>query len=181
MTTNPARLITQLRRVFERRERDRAPVRTVRVLGRNTDGTERLQRSDATCVTRGAVAGNYSGQVILEPQTNVFHRQGSIDIAPVSQAASTDTLWIDRLEPSDLRPGETYVITVTGRGFTGGVLIDFLDPADSYLFQPNVLNDDITIDSLVVEDDSTLSLTVSVAPGARLWPAGAPIAFGRPT
>jgi hypothetical protein len=179
MTSDPNRVVDALRRVFERRERDKAPTRTARVLGRNADGTERLQRSDAVCVTRGSVDGHYAGQVILEPASNVFHRQGAVGIAPISQDASADTLWIDSLDPFELRPGESYIITVTGRGFTAGVVIEFLDPAD-YLVQPSVINPDVTIDSLAVESDTTLSLNVTVAPGARLWSTGAPISFGRP-
>jgi hypothetical protein len=172
-------IVEALRQVFIRRERDNAPVRTARVLGRNEDGTERLQRSDAVCVTRGSVDSHYAGQVVLEPASNVFRRQGAAGIAPVSQMATADTLWIDSLDPAELQPGTSYIVTVTGRGFSGGLLIDFLDPAD-YLVQPNVINPDVTIDSLTVISDTEVDLAVTVAPGARLFPGGAPIAFGRP-
>jgi|GEM_PF-1066278 len=180
MSSHSDRVVDVLARLLTRRERDHAPTRAARVLGRNEDGTERLQRTDATCVTRGAVSSNFAGQVILESAISPFHRLGSIDIAPVSQQASADTLWIDRLDPAELRPGESYTITVTGRGFTPGVVIEFLEPAPLFV-QPTVLNGDVTIESLTVEDDSTIALNVTVAPGARLFPYGAPIAFGRPS
>jgi hypothetical protein len=41
------------------------------------------------------------------------------------------------------------------------------------------LNEDIQVLSLKVLDPETLVLEITVAPGARLVPSGAPIAYGR--
>lgn len=171
--------LESLTRLLNRRERDRLPVRPARVLGRNTDGTERLQRLDATCVTRSAPANHLTGQIVTVPAATVLHRTGATGIATRTEIAVAETLWIESLDPADLRPGETYTIIVTGRGFDDRVRIDFLEPTAALFVQPSRINESVTLLSLTFVDSTTLALQVEVAAGARLYPGGAPIAFGR--
>jgi hypothetical protein len=173
------RLLPALTRLLDRRAKDRSPVRPARVVGRNPDGTERLQRLDAACVTRGAAANHLDGQVITVPSTAVLHRTGAAGLATLTETAAAETLWIESLDPADLRPGETYTLTVTGRGFDAAVRIDFLEPTPDLYVQPNRINESVTLLSLQFVDTTTLLLQIAVAPDARLYPGGAPIAFGR--
>src|SRR5688572_15105721 len=115
---NPSeKVVTLLQSLLAQRERDRAPVRTARVLGRHADGTERVQRTDAACITRAPRDNHYTGTVVLSPSSSFVRRTGSTGIATITEVASAATLWIERLDPSDYRPGKTYTVTVTGRGF----------------------------------------------------------------
>jgi hypothetical protein len=151
-------------------------VRAARVVGRNPDGTEQLVRLDATCVTRGTADNHYGGQVIAVPSVATVQRSGATGIGSVPALVSADTLWIESLDPSDLRPGQSYSITVTGRGFDDRVRIEFLLPFEA---DGQTINPDITIDTLTVWDSETVMLEVTVSSDARLYPAGAPISYGR--
>jgi hypothetical protein len=122
------RLLNLLSSFLARQTRDTAPARTARVLGRHIDGTERLQRTDAACVTRGTPDSHYTGTILLNPSLAAFHRAGVTGIG-TSQTIPAGTLWIERLDPSTYRPGQTYAVLVTGRGFDDRVQIDFLQPA----------------------------------------------------
>jgi hypothetical protein len=172
------KVVTLLTTLLAQREREKSPVRTARVLGRHEDGTERLQRTDAACVTRAPRDNHYAGTVVVAPRLAPFHRTGSTGIATLTETASAATLWIERLDPSDYRPGQTYAVLVTGRGFDDRVQIDFLQPAPPYV-AGQTLNEDIQVLALEVLDPETLLLAITVAPGARLVPNGAPIAYGR--
>jgi hypothetical protein len=172
------RVVTLLQSLLARRERDRAPVRPARVLGRHQDGTERLQRLDAACVTRSTRDNHYTGTVVLTPSLSVIQRHGSTGIPTLTEIASAPTLWIETLDPHDYRPGQTYQVTVTGRGFDDRVQIDFLEPAPPFV-AGQTINEDIQVLALEVRDPETLILEIAVAPGARLYPSGAPISYGR--
>jgi hypothetical protein len=172
------RVVGLLGTLLARRERENAPARTARVLGRHVDGTELLQRTDAACVTRAPRDNHYAGTVTLAPALNAFHRSGSAGVATVSEVTSAETLWVERLEPSAFRPGQTYSVLVTGRGFDDRVWIDFLEPAPPYA-AAQTINTGIQVLSLEVVDTENLLLEISLAPDARLYPSGAPIAYGR--
>ena len=176
---NPSeKVVPLLQSLLARRERDRPAPRPARVLGRHQDGTERLQRLDAACVTRASRDNHYAGTVVVATRPAAFHRTGTTGIATLSEVAAAPTLWIERLDPSAYSPGQTYQVTVTGRGFDDRVQIDFLEPAP-----PNVtaqtINEDIAVLAVLVVSSELLLLDIAVAPGARLFPAGAPIAYGR--
>jgi hypothetical protein len=175
------RVVNLLQSLLAQREREKAPVRTARVLGRHEDGTERLQRLDATCVTRSTRDNHYAGTVILTTSPSPVIRHGTIPIATLTEtAASAATLWIERLDPSDYRPGQSYTVMVTGRGFDDRVRIEFLEPPIAGpIAQGQTINEDITVDSTTVVDPETLFLEITVRPGARLYPQGAPISYGR--
>jgi hypothetical protein len=176
---NPSeKVITLLQSLLAQRERDRAPVRTARVLGRHEDGTERLQRTDAACVTRAPRDNHYTGTVVLSPSSSFVRRTGSTGIATLTEVVSAATLWIERLDPSDYRPGQTYTVTVTGRGFDDRVQIDFLEPAPP--FAPGqTINPDLEVLAVLVVSSELLLLEITLRPGARLYPQGAPISYGR--
>jgi GAF domain-containing protein len=164
--------------LLARRERERAAARPARVLGRHEDGTERLQRLDASCVTRASRDNHYTGTIVLNPGLSTIHRTGTTGITTVTEIASAPTLWIERLDPSAYQPGRTYTVTVAGRGFDDRVWIDFLEPAPPYA-QAQTINPDIEVLTLEVLDPETLLLEIKIAPRARLYPARVPIAYGR--
>jgi hypothetical protein len=174
------KVVSLLQSLLSRREREQAAVRTARVLGRHEDGTERLQRTDAACVTRAPRDNHYTGTVVLSPSSSFVHRTGSTGIATITEAISSPTLWIESLDPSDYRPGQSYTVTVTGRGFDDRVRIEFLEPPIAGpIAQGQTINEDITVHSTTVVDPETLFLEITVRPGARLYPGGAPISYGR--
>ena len=178
--TGSEKVVTLLQSLLARREREQAPVRTARVLGRHQDGTERLQRTDAACVTRAPRDNHYAGTVVLSPSSSFVRRTGSTGIATLTEVTSAATLWVERLDPSDYRPGQSYTVTVIGRGFDDRVRIEFLEPpVAGPLAQGQTINEDITVHSTTVVDPATLLLEITVRPGARLDPGGAPISYGR--
>jgi hypothetical protein len=129
--TASEKFLTRLSDLLARRERQQAPARPARVLGRHEDGTERLQRLDAACVTRASRDNHYTGTIVLNPGLSTIQRTGTTGIATITEIASAPTLWIERLDPNTYRPGQVYEVTVTGRGFDDRVHIDFLEPAPS--------------------------------------------------
>lgn len=173
--TPAEKVLQQLTTLLTRRERERAPARPMRVLGRNQDGTERLQRLDASCVTRGTPDNHYTGTTVLNPSVAAFHRAGAIGIG-TTKTLVDPTLWIERLDPDTFNPGQTYEVTVTGRGFDEATRIDFLDP-DSTVPEGTVNSDLEVLDYEVLTPES-LRLTVAAADTARPI-ANAPIAYGR--
>jgi hypothetical protein len=173
------RLLTLLSTFLARQTRDTAPARTARVLGRHIDGTERLQRTDALCVTRGTPDSHYTGTILLNPSLAAFHRSGVTGIG-TTHIIPAGTLWIETLDPSEFHPGQTYQVTVTGRGFDDTIQIDFLDPSLAIYGTAEIpLNPDLEVLAITFIDTETLLLDLTVASGARLL-ANAPIAFGRP-
>jgi hypothetical protein len=173
--TPAEKLLSAFNTLLARRERTHAPARTARVLGRNLDGTERLQRLDAACVTRGVPDNHYTGTTLLNPNLGAFHRHGTIGIG-TSETLPAGTLWIERLDPSTYHPGQTYEVTVTGRGFDTATRIDFLDPDPAV--EEGTLNPDLEILNYEVLSPETLRLTVVVSTTAHPI-ANAPIAYGR--
>jgi hypothetical protein len=168
-------LVKALEKVFLHRERDRAPVRTSRVTGRNDDGTVQLQRTDAECVNRGGISDAYTGQLVLEPSRSPLSRRGVAGITGISESASVAILWVERLDPDHYHPGATYTVTVTGQGFKESTRFEFLKPS-----LPPQANPDITITSSTFVDDTTWLLDITVTPGATLYRRGAPIAYDNP-
>jgi hypothetical protein len=174
------KVVHLLTSLLERRERENSPIRTARVLGRHEDGTERVQRTDAACVTRAPRDNHYAGTVVVAPRLAPFYRTGSTGIATLTETVSAATLWVERLDPSDYRPGQSYIVTVIGRGFDERVRIEFLEPpVAGPIAQGQTINEDITVHSTTVQDPETLLLDITVRLGARLYPGGAPISYGR--
>ncbi len=173
--TGAERVLDLLGTLLTRRERQQAPARTARVLGRHQDGTERLQRTDARCVTRGTPNNHYTGTVILNPSQAPFHRTGTTGIG-TSETIPAPTLWIERLDPSEYHPGQTYQVTVQGRGFDSQVRIAFLDPDPS--LPEGTVNPDLEIQAMQVVSPELLVLDLALSPTARPI-TNAPIAYGR--
>ena len=173
--TPTTRLLNLLSLLQTRQLRDQSPARPARVIGRNADGTERIQRLDTTCPTRSTPDNHPTGTVLLNPTLSAFHRAGATGIG-TSALFTAGTLWIESLDPVTYHPGQTVQVTVKGRGFNSFVRIDFLDP------DPNVpegtLNPDLQVLAVHYIDPETLLLDLAVAPGARVI-ANAPIAYGR--
>ena len=167
------RVVDLLGKVLERRERDRSPLRKARVLGRYEEGTERILRTDAACVTRGDSDNHYPGTVVLSSSLAPYQRAGSG--VGSSETVAAGSLWVERLEPAELPQGASLEVTVVGRGFDSATWIDFLTPAVDELV---LLNQDVLVNAVSVVDSQTLVLQVDVAGSARLY-ASAPIAFGR--
>jgi hypothetical protein len=168
------KVITLFQSLLARRERDRAPVRPARVIGRHQDGTETLQRQDATCPTRGGRDNHYTGTLVLSPASSA-NRQGTTGIG-LSETIPAPTLWIESLDPSEYHPGQQVTVQVTGRGFDESVQIDFLDPNPAV--PEGTVNPDLELLALEVVSPEILFLELSVASTARPLTI-APIAYGR--
>ncbi len=172
--TSSEKVISLFQSLLARRERDRAPVRPSRVLGRHQDGTEAVQRLDATCPTRGGRDNHYTGTVVLSP-SNTLNRQGTTGLG-TSETIPAPTLWIEALDPNTYHPGQTLTVQVTGRGFDTATRIDFLDSDPAA--PEGTVNPDLEILAITVIDPELLLLELSVAPTARPL-TNAPIAYGR--
>ena len=168
------RVLSLLQTLLARRERERAAVRPSRVLGRHQDGTESLQRLDATCATRSAPGNHYAGTVVLSP-SNTLNRQGTTGLGTTEVLASP-TLWVERLDPNTYHPGQTLTVQVIGRGFDTTTTIDFLDPNPA--LPEGTVNPDLEILSITVIDPEHLLLDLAVSSSARPV-TSAPIAYGR--
>lgn len=166
------RFIATLRDVLERREKSRSPLRIVRVTGRETDGALRVQRLDAECEHRGAPTNNFGGQIIPEPAGSHYSRRGASGVSVVQEAAVTDVLWVERIDPNVFYPGQSYTVSVIGRGFTETTRFDFLEP------RGRVINPDIEILATRFIDPQLCELDITVSPGARIFRQGAPLAYG---
>ena len=173
--TSSERVLGLLSTLLDRRDRDRAPTRTARVLGRHQDGTERIQRTDAACVTRATRDNHYAGSIIINPTLAAIHRTGSAGIPTLTETVSAETLWIERLDPNVYEPGHTYQVTVHGRGFDDRVRIDFLLPDP---FGGATLHPDLTVLAVLFVSPELLELELSVAPTAHSL-SNAPIAYGK--
>jgi hypothetical protein len=169
------RTLHLLQTLLTRQNRDQAPVHPSIVLGRHQDGTESLQRQDTTCPTRSGPGNHYTGTIVLAPST-ATSRQGTTGIG-TSQIVSSPTLWIETITPNTYHPGQTYQVTITGRGFSESVQIDFLYPAPET--PEGTLNPDLVVLEILVVSSEILLLELSVAPTARPI-TNAPIAYGRP-
>jgi len=173
--TPTTRLLNLLSLLQTRQLKDQSPARPARVIGRNADGTELVQRLDTTCPTRSTPDNHPTGTVLLNPSLSAFHRTGAT--GPGTSALFTaGTLWIESLAPSTYHPGQTLQVTVKGRGFDSSVHIDFLDPDPSV--PEGTLNPDLTVLATHHIDPETLLLDLTVAATARLL-TNAPIAYGR--
>jgi hypothetical protein len=173
--TASEKVLSLLQNLLTHRDRRQAVIRPSIVQGRHQDGTERILRLDATCPTRSTPNNHYPGTTLLTPTLAAFHRAGSTGIGS-SSSLSAPTLWIEHLNPNEYHPGQTYQVTVTGRGFDTTTRIDFLDPDPEA--PEGTLNPNLEILSLLYVSPETLLLELTVAPGARLL-TNAPIAFGR--
>ncbi len=172
--TAAERTLHLLQSLLARREKDRAPVRPTRVLRRHQDGTESLQRLDATCATRSAPGNHYTGTTILNP-ASFANRQGTTGLG-TSEVLASPTLWIERLDPNTYHPGQTLTVQVTGRGFDTATRIDFLDSDPAA--PEGTVNPALEILSITVIDPELLLLELSVSSSARPV-TSAPIAYGR--
>jgi hypothetical protein len=108
----------------------------------------------------------------VDPSLAAFHRAGTTGIG-TSQTIPGGTLWIERLDPAEYHPGQTYQVTVHGRGFDDTTQLAFLDPTPD-----TPINPDLELLALHLVDPETLRLDLAVAPGARPV-SNAPIAYGR--
>ena len=171
------RVVSALRDVLDYREREHSPVRTDRIVGRNSDGTLQTQRTDAECVITSGADNLYAGQLVQRPPTSPISRQGLTGAAVVREDEETPTLWVERLEPDSFEPGNSYTVIVQGRGFFPELRFDFLYPATG--FQPaKTIHDGIHVELQGFVDEQTFELELSVDPDATSV-TRAPISFGR--
>ncbi len=177
MSVASERFVAALAKTLATRERDRAPVRNLRVVGRASDGTPLTVRSDAQCIARGtATPDYYNGQSIFEPSGNSggssISSQGTASVAALLEETAAATLWVERLDPSTYIPGRSYFVNVYGRGFDDTTRFEFLDP------DGETVNPDITIVDQGVLGPDQAALEIEVSPTARLQ-ANLPLAYGR--
>ena len=96
-------VVRALRAVLDDRRDREADVRPARVVGRNTDGTARLQRLDAECVGRGG-RGGYGGEIVIRLPALV-NRLGTAGVAGSTGLGSGDTPV--NPDPAIFHPGAT--------------------------------------------------------------------------
>ena len=144
--------------------------RAGRVEGRNTDGTTRLRFLDGSCEARLGITGARTGEVVLAEPTTLRTR-GTAGVPVASLIASRTSLWVERLEPSELCAGQEQVATVIGRGFNASTRFEFLLP-DSAEIHPGI---SILEQSLIDAEHVELRLVVDAE--SPLFEAG-PLAYG---
>ncbi len=172
--TGAARAVEQIQEVFRRRERATADLATVRVEGRNEDGTTQIQRLDGECVGRGCADDHYAGETFEHPRRTCFSGStGTSGVALISQRGGANALWVERLDPSVFPQGTTLDVDVVGYGFQDDTQFEFLLPGT---FEPNPF---ITIDDQVLVSSELVTLTIVIDQAAPPI-VNAPLAFDNP-
>lgn len=168
-----------LRELLERREQKRIPARVARVVGRNSDGSARLQRLDGECVARGDSPG-YVGEMVIE-FPSLLGRDGTRGNATVRSSRSLTNLSqsaifrVSSISPSVLPRGSVgLVVTVTGRGLSATMQFAFGIPGALDV------NPDVTVTAVTFVDTETIELTVDVAADADLYTDLAPLFYDDP-
>ena len=149
-------IVRTLNTVIDRRIGKLAEVEKSRVQGRNNDGTLTLRPQNGECELTGTISGDPSGSIIIsqKAQWNIHGATGA-----VGSSTSADTLWVESLDPDTYAAGSSYTVTVTGRGFTSGLLFAFLDPDDRL----ESLHITITSSTFVSSTEFTLEIDVDAA------------------
>ena len=155
-------LAARLKPILDRRAIEERSIVPKAVQGRNADGTLQLRPQDGECVLRGSVSANYAGQIINEAPSPTFDRRG-LSGSAIASTGGESTLWIERLEPSELIRGETMTVLVIGRGITASTRVEF---ADGVLTDRS--NPDLEIKKQTFLDPSHLELEVEISEDARL-------------
>lgn len=166
------RLVRGMQEAIVRHGERTSPVHTVRVVGRNQDGTTQVLPLEGECVARGCGDNLYQGQQTEHPKAHCFTNAGTSGVAGLSVRGTVHVLWVERLEPPLLRAGESATVLVIGRGFSPSTEIAFLRLDGS-------VNADVTIDETRFVSETELELDVTVA-AAALVLADGPIAYGDP-
>lgn len=151
----------EFNRVLDRRRDDEADLRDLRVLGRNTDGTQRFLPLEGECELRGSVCGFTKGATV-KSTCNDFSNRGAAGLALRSRGLSGDTVWIEELDPSTFVQGLDLTVDVIGRGFRASTQINFLEP-DS-----ETINPDITILEQTLITPVLIELELRIAADAAL-------------
>lgn len=154
-------LTEEFNRLLDRRRDDEADIRDLRVLGRNTDGTQRFLPLDTECELRGSVCG-FSKGATVKSTCNDFANRGAAGLALRSRGLSSDTVWIEELDPDSFPQGVDLTVEVIGRGFRASTQIQFLQP-DS-----EAINEDIEILDQTVVSKVLIELELRIAVDADL-------------
>ncbi len=171
--TVPA-VVRRLRDILDSRE-DRNPtaVRTSRVVGRNEDGTLRLQRIDGECVARGCVTPEGEGEMVRRPAGACWGNQGTSGIALASVRGAGRFLWVERIEPEVFEAGSSLTVTVHGRGLSTDTVFDFLLPGGEDV------NPYITQTAIRWVSDREMEIDIEVSELAPVLTT-APLAYDKP-
>ena len=164
-------LSERLKPILDRRAKDERDIVPKVVEGRNSDGTLRLRPQTGECVLRGSVGAESTGQVIWEPPAPTFDRRGLSGSTVSASSAGGLTVWVERLEPSDLPRGKTLSVIVHGRGFTADTELEFGEPGPDFFINPEV-----RILKQTLLDSERIELEVQILETARLT-ANAPILY----
>ncbi|HVF61681.1 MAG TPA: hypothetical protein VNJ70_17885 [Thermoanaerobaculia bacterium] len=172
--TGAERAVEGIHEVLRRRERATADLVTVRVVGRNEDGTTQVQRLDGECVQRGCADNRGEGETFQHPRQPCFSpATGTTGVALLSQRGAAAVLWVERLDPPDLPAGAALQVQVHGRGFKEETRFEFLRPGTIDV------NPDVEITGQELISSEQVTLDVLVAAGAELV-RNAPIAYDNP-
>jgi hypothetical protein len=172
--TGAEKTVEVLQQVLGRRERATADLDTVRVIGRNDDGTTQIQRLDGECVARGCADDHYEGETFQHPRRPCFTGStGTTAVALLSERGGARVLWVERLDPDELPAGATTEVQVHGRGFEEGTEFEFLLPGT------RDVNPEVEIVDQVILSSEQVTLQVAVATGAALV-REAPLAYDNP-
>jgi len=157
----------QLRRLFVERESKAQTVKPIRVVGRNTDGSEIHQLMDGTCPQRGD-GNNALGQIVVLPTAPVADRQ-SLGL-PTPRIIGGLVAGLKRQDPRILRRGSTNRVMIYGRG-------DVLKAQVQYLLEGETPHPGLTVTQVNPLPLSQLEVYVDVHPSAPLA-TGMPVAYG---
>lgn len=168
LLTAPA-VVRRLEEVFARRERGNPhAVHASRVTGRNDDGTLQLQRVDGECVARGCATAEGVGEIVRRPAGPCWQNQGTSGVALAEARGTGRVLWVQRIEPSFYAPGESYTVTVTGRGLSQATVFDFLLPASEEVTPYIVQTAQRFVDAQTIEIDIDVDPLASAVVTAAL-------------
>ena len=157
-----SRAVDRLAKVLQRREAEAKQFPDLLVTGRNADGTIQVRDLRGECVATSNICSAYKGQQIQIPCGVPFRITGAAGIAMQRAQRQSGTLWVESYTPNEYHPGESYEVTVTGKGFKSTTQFEYLLP-DS-----EDVNEDITIDEIAYVSATEMTLSITVAEDADL-------------
>jgi hypothetical protein len=159
----PRKVLPLLSELLDRRARAEKDIRRRRVVGRNADGSVRLQGHDAECVERGPEGPYYEGQVLEQPASPRFDVRGTTGISVLAGENEASMVLLDALDPREVTRDECPYLLLTGRGFRAPVEVEFQLPGGTR--EPNP---DIEVVAVNVLDSETLEVDICVGAFAAI-------------
>ena len=133
--------------------------------------------SAGTCQVPAGRLSSARGEIVYTPPARGSIASSNTAGGALATAKSTAPayLWVERVDPSTYVQGESYTVSVTGRGFEPGIVFTFLLKFDDGIEQP-VQHPGIAINAATVLDSRNATLEIDVASDAELVTLG-PLGF----